>query len=231
MKKTFNFLGAFMLFSFLSFAQADTLKKTLIGGKINKIGLVGSVYGQFAGINGAFKPSGGGSVSFLFNERLGIGLSAYQFFNPNRTQGQLVTRASIAGVQLEYNTNPNKMVHFSFPLLIGAGSASSDSSYNRKSSRDFYRGSRGDGSDFYHSRNGRPNFAVIQPGVNVEVNVLKNMAVFGGVNYRIAVGSSSTDLSNKNLSGLGIQAGLKVGIFGMPVSKLKFRNSKNIEKV
>ena len=29
MKKSFNFLGAFMLFSFLSFAQADTLKKTL----------------------------------------------------------------------------------------------------------------------------------------------------------------------------------------------------------
>lgn len=227
MKSKLNFFAALLLISNVGLAQTDSLKQTLINGKINKVGVVASVFGQYSGINGSYKPSSGGSFSFLFNEKFAVGLSGFQFYNPNKVIGSIATRAKIGGLQLEYNTNPNKVVHFSFPLLIGVGSASRDSISSTSSN--YNRGGKGHrySDNWNYSRNNhRPNFGVIQPGINVEVNLLKNVAVFGGLNYRIAVGSTSSTLSNKDLSGLGIQAGLKVGLFGVPVSKLKIRKSK-----
>jgi hypothetical protein len=49
----------------------------------------------------------------------------------------------------------------------------------------------------------------IQPGVQLELNVLKHLRVFTGANYRFAVGENSTDA----MRGFVGTVGLKVGLF------------------
>lgn len=230
MKKSLNVFFACMLLSSVGFAQTDSLKQTLFSGKINKIGIVGSIYGQYAGINAGFKPSAGGSLTLLFNEKFGIGLGGYELFNPNLVIGSIKTRANVNGLMLEYNLNSQKMVHVSFPLLLGVGSARIDTVGS--ASRLYYGGHRGNGGHEGRGEYGsRGHFGVIQPGINLEVNVLRNVVLFGGVNYRIALKSSSSTLSNQDLSGLGIQAGLKFGVFGLPVSKLTFKKEKSLSDI
>jgi hypothetical protein len=223
MKKSLNVFFACVLVSTIGFAQTDSLKQSLFSSKINKIGIVGSLYGQYAGLNSGFMPSGGGSLSLLFNEKIGMGFGGYEFYNPNLTVGDTKTRARVNGLIFEYILNSQKMVHFSFPLLLGVGSASTE--IVSSTSKLYHDGHRGDynGRGEYSSRG---HFGVIQPGINLEVNVLRNVVLFGGANYRFALNSSSSTLSNKDLSGLGVQAGIKLGMFGLPVSKLTFKKEK-----
>ena len=54
-----------------------------------------------------------------------------------------------------------------------------------------------------------PKSLGIQPGVQLELNVLKHLRVFTGANYRFAVGENSTDA----MRGFVGTVGLKVGLF------------------
>jgi hypothetical protein len=227
MRKTVSVFFMTLFVSVTAFAQLQdsTSKQTLLGGKINKIGLVGSLYGQYASINGGFQPSGGGSVSLLFNEKFAIGVAGYSIHPQNNlVAGDTRTRGHVAGLQLEYTAKNSKMFHVSFPLLVGMGRASADTLLSTTS---VYAGSRGGhggkgyGRDNDNHDGNRTSFVVIQPGVNLEVNVLKYLTLFGGVNYRLAVNSSSSILTNDKLSGLGFQVGIKTGVFGVPLAKFQ----------
>lgn len=222
MRKTVSVFFMTLFVSVTAFAQLQdsTSKQTLLGGKINKIGLVGSLYGQYASINGAFQPSGGGSVSLLFNEKFAIGVAGYSIHPQNNlVAGDTRTRGHVAGLQLEYTAKNSKMFHVSFPLLLGMGRASEDTFSGTTSFLGKGYGGKRDGR-YPHDGN-RTSFVVIQPGVNLEVNVLKYLTLFGGANYRLAVNSSSSTLTNDKLSGLGFQVGIKTGVFGVPLAKAK----------
>ena len=223
--KTIKSLFVILLISQGVFAQESSNKQTLLGGKINKIGLVGSLSHQYTSINGDFKPAMGGSLSLLFNEKFAIGLAGYHFGDRPNSANALQTRGGVGGLQLEYIVKPSKLVHLSFPLLVGMGSISSDSSGNRGGQGFRPNGGKGSqgrfgvGFDDFNGRGDRTHFAVIQPGVNVEVNVLKYLTIFGGANYRIALNSNSSNFTNSKLSGVGFQLGIKAGLFGVPLKR------------
>ncbi len=222
---------AVLVISVSAIAQDST--KTLLGGKIKTIGIAFTSEGQYTGLNGGFKPSAGGSGMLIFNNKLGIGLGAYGIDDNNTTLGAIKTRAGYGGLQLEYTLNPTKAFHVSFPLLIGAGMASSDTVGSTSSS---YRGSKGRGGkggrgdfeggfDGYRGSRNQNTFGVVQPGVRFEVNLFKFARVFAGANYRIALNSTSSTttniLSNSKLSGLGVQAGVKIGLFNYNIKRNK----------
>jgi hypothetical protein len=216
MIKTFKTIFAILLVSNVLFAQETPQKQTLFSGKLHKIGIISSLSAQYTQFNNGFKPSMNGSISLLFNEKFGVGLAVYRIHDPNRTSGETKTNGMVGGLQLEYLTKPSKLVHLSFPLLIGRGVASSGlADMNFPYGRNGGRGSR----DF--DRRNSTRFLAIQPGVNVEVNLLKYLSMFGGVNYRIAFknNNNSSMLSNNDLSGLGFQLGLRGGIWGIPLKK------------
>ncbi len=204
-------------------AQDETSKQTLLSGKIQKIGIIASLSGQYVSLTGGFRPATGGSLSLLFNEKFSIGLGGYHVQNPNAVVGDLTTRGSVGGLQLQYITKPSKLVHVAFPLLIGVGYASSDTLTSRGERGN--KGKRGKndwgGWDVSKSSSNNATFGVIQPGINVEVNVLKYLSIYAGANYRIALNSSSTILPNNKLSGLGLEVGVKGGLFGFPLSRFK----------
>ena len=216
------------------FAQQDSLKaKTLLGGKVKQLGLLVSTEGQFSGLNGGFRPSSGASATLLINQKLGIGLAGYGIGSLNETVGQINTEAAYGGLQLEYTPKPMSVFHVSFPLLIGGGMARLDtvgvSSGSR--GRGFDGGGKGKGGkndkydaadsgyDGKSSFNRGATFGFIQPGVRAEVNLFKYAKLFAGVNYRIALNSSSTTLTNSKLSGFGVQGGLKFGFFDFNLRK------------
>ncbi len=172
---------------------------------------------QYGNMAGQFTSMGGVSLMVLFNQKLGVGFTAYGNsgnYVPkdlNLPEG-LGLRSHFSGARIEYTLNPNKKIHFSFPMLIGRGQASIDS---------LSKGHRYGYGSSYHNQphSDEISYLVIQPGVNLEFNVFRFMKVFGGASYRI-VTNSHTHSSTTNMveppmlgdmQGLSLNAGIKLG--------------------
>lgn len=105
------------------------------------------------------------------------------------------------GLLVEYTLFPRSKVHVSFPLTIGGGY--------------IYRSHYGQLSDttdsqnkWYHHGN---HFFVIEPGVKLEINVVKHLRVGLGISYRYSPeenhGITSPDLLNQLTGKLSLRFG------------------------
>jgi hypothetical protein len=125
------------------------------------------------------------------------------------------------GLHLEYTPKPNALVHVSFPLTIGMIAQEKyqspilyvtdplNNSTPQRGSFDHNRVGDRDWLDGFDKSFG------IQPGINVEVNLFKYAKVFGGVNYRFAMGK----FANENIQGIGGQFGFRFGVFNKAIKK------------
>ncbi len=168
----------------------------------------------------------GGTAMLHLNRKWGIGLSGYsndRRFAPKAlsSTNALALNTAFGGLKLEYTPNPNALIHVSFPLLIGGGMAQVDSLKNQtsKNGRDG-RDNWGRGNNNF--RNNGSSFFVVQPGINIEANVLRYAKVFVGASYRIVGGvtkenSTTTSVlpspTASQLSGVNLNFGMKVGLF------------------
>jgi len=196
--------------------------------KINSWGIYVApefTYGQYAG---DFTPMMGGSAMVVLNKKFAIGGNVSSIANRNFTPTDLSAtntmrmHARTAGLRMEYSFAPHKLVHFTIPLTIGVGRANADSTS--------FTGGFGPHEGGRLGRNGA-GFGFIQPGVNVEMNVFKYAKLFVGANYRIATnvfGNNTANLTTSQLSGLGINAGLKLGIFDKSCKKRDKSHHHNI---
>lgn len=176
--------------------------------------------GQYAS---AFTPIGSLSAMLNVNGKFAIGANVSgtvaRNFAPNNLSAtnDLALRARTAGLRMEYAFSPHRLIHLTVPLTLGVGGVNVDS-VGSFGFRDRERtGPTANG------RNG-VSFGFIQPGVNVEVNLFKYARFFAGVNYRIATNlfndnNNTYNVSTTQLSGLGINAGLKLGIFDYSCKK------------
>ena len=192
--------------------KQDSTKKiqTLFQGKINSFGLSVSPTFQF----GPMGPQAGMALALHLNNKWEIGGSFTRSLRGNRDDfatapqlGQQFHALSIA-----YTAKANKLIHLSFPLLIGAITSERDIQpigiMDPNTQPNPIIGGHGgirDGGMFWDG----PKSLGIQPGVQVELNVLKHLRVFTGANYRFAVGENSTDA----MRGFVGTVGLKVGLF------------------
>ncbi len=201
--------------------------------KLHYIGAYLSPELQYGSLAGAFTPISGMSAMLIFNKKWAVGMAGYgsaHNFTPTSisTAKALSFNANYGGLKLEYTPKPNDVVHVSFPLLIGAGMARIDSISARNGFRANKRGGRGRGVDFERRDFDRNEdaFFILQPGINVETNVLRVAKIFVGANYRIAAGKSTLTTTiptfiptSKQLSGLSLSFGAKIGIFAFDVQK------------
>ncbi len=192
--------------------KQDSTKKiqTLFQGKINSFGLSVSPTFQF----GPMGPQAGMSLALHLNNKWEIGGSFTRSLRGNRDDfatapqlGQQFHALSIA-----YTAKANKLIHLSFPLLIGAITTQNEVApigiMDPNTQPNPIIGGHGgfrEGGMFW----GGPKSLGIQPGVQLELNVLKHLRVFTGANYRFAVGENSTDA----MRGFVGTVGLKVGLF------------------
>jgi hypothetical protein len=212
MKKFLFFLFVVAAFATKTNAQ-DTVRTLIHPAKIRNFGIYIAPEFQYGQSNATLNSYAGNSTMIIFNKRYAIGVAGYRSvtdaFSPKGVT-PLVMRTAFGGGKIEYTVRPDAAVHVSFPLLIGAGDARVDSANARRGRYD-----RGNDFDDNETSVNRAQFFVVQPGINVEANLLRNIKLFAGVNYRITskIGTATTIVPTDALQGFGMSAGVRMGIF------------------
>jgi hypothetical protein len=175
-------------------------------------------YGQ---VRGSMTGLGGASAMLVLNKKWAIGATAQMSLDDNfvpKAVSPLTVRAAWAGGKIEYTPRPDALIHVSFPLTIGAGEASTDSlsSTNGRGEHDLLHDGKGGNS------NGN-GFIIVQPGMNLEMNLMRYAKFYVGANYRLSfLSDNKTALLPANtLQGFSINAGLKVGLFDFKLNRKK----------
>jgi hypothetical protein len=110
------------------------------------------------------------------------------------------------GFMLEYTLFPQKMVHLTFPVLIGAGGAT-------YVSEDEYMEWDDDEWDTSHKVLDTDAFFVIEPAVKAELNILRFMRLQAGMSYRFTDGFQMMNTSDDLMNNFTATVGLKFGKF------------------
>ncbi len=201
--------------------------------KITQIGFYIAPEYQYGQLRNGFTSFAGVSGMVIFNKSFAIGASMqrsiYLDYSPSAVK-PLNLRGSFGGLKMEYTVNPGSAVHLSFPLLIGGGMAEADSAsyFNSAIASDpmdmdgKFRHRR---NDFRRNRGYHNEYFIIQPGVQVEANLVKCVKLFAGANYRFSIPTYSTGNSSllpaSTLQGLSLNVGVKVGLFDINLKKKK----------
>jgi hypothetical protein len=206
-------LAIILLFVLLScpvMAQDETLFKGEIesgwyGGLLFKAGQINSETGFFVG----------GQGGWIINHRFVLGGKGYILVNPVDIEGlqNIVVGFGCGGALLEYIIASNKLLHFSIESMIGVGGVYNDVKEYTK----------------YHDSieyTGDACF-VLEPGINLMLNVAKNFRIGVGTTYRYVhgidydpgapyrnvIGDDYKNISDSDLSGVSAQIILKFGAF------------------
>ena len=111
------------------------------------------------------------------------------------------------GLLGQYTFKPKKIIHFSGQVLVGFGTTKD---YQQEKSSLF---------DNFWNITG-PGFFLVEPAMNVELNLSVKTRLFLGLGYRIVTGLDEdheliqlTKVTNKDLSGLNMIFGVKIGLY------------------
>jgi len=142
----------------------------------------------------------GGELAWVMNKKylLGFGVTglatrvkAPQIFP---VEG-LVLVSNYGGLLVGYIHNSHRLIHVEGQTLIGVGQA-------------FYRE-----PDYDASYDQDTVFFIVEPGVNAVLNVTSGFRLSIGVSYRMANHVHLLGLENKDISGLSLNVGFKIGRF------------------
>jgi hypothetical protein len=190
MKTKSTFIALLLSISSLSLIAQDVTDdnmQTLFGDGPVTIGGYGGprlAYSQFDGKDTWLMGGRGGAI---FNKTFVFGGAGYGIVNSpvfsnhtigDSTYNEVYLEGGYGGMLFEYIIKPNKVVHISIPLLVGAGGML----YTDK------RFSSSQGEDMDNHILSNSTFFVIEPGVEIELNVIKFMRIAAGINYRYASG-------------------------------------------
>lgn len=174
-------------------AQAQR-NETLSGNRRNTdFGGFGGPVVKFTRVAGEDVVMNGGRGGLIVNRRLVIGGGGYSLARDNIRTGFRFDngdapdlRFDYGGVELEFITRPSKLVHATFYTLIGGGQAR-------------YSSERTTGGSVLSQSLGSDVF-VIEPAVNVELNVTNWFRLGFGAGYRHVDGSDLPRVSDASLS-------------------------------
>jgi len=150
----------------------------------------------------------GANMAMVLGHQLNIGLAGYALssdvdVNYVMINGYWQTYAftgvlefAYAGILLEPVFFNKSAIHFTAPLIFGPGIGSV------RDTRIWENGSSNVGSDA---------FWVVEPGLNLELNITKVLRFNAGASYRFVFDSDLPGMSDKFLSDIAIMAGLKIG--------------------
>jgi hypothetical protein len=178
----FAFAGGVMAQDTL-FAKKQDEMKTVFGGRDGKIdhGGYGALTFGYTRIDDESALLIGGRGGWLINHHFTLGLAGYGFFNNLEQKSNVpdfknyMIAGGYGGLFLEAIIAPNYPVHVAIPLTIGAGGVSAyDPSYWDYNSDPNY---------YYYDYN-TSAFFVIEPGLEVEMNIVKFFRLSLGANYR-----------------------------------------------
>lgn len=203
MKTKLIFLLA--LIAFNASAQTKEATKTLFGTGKPSLGYFVSPscqIGDMAGSTAVMPGIGGG---LLFNERIYLGLNYKFIVTENTPIGETDTRLYLdrkwGGLKFEYATSPAKIVHLNFPLEAGISHIEYD-----------LKDAFGDRGGIAIPKNDA-TFAYIEPGVALEINLMKYAKLDLSAGYQFSSGVSFNHLTEKDLRGFVCGISLKIGMY------------------
>ncbi len=189
-----------MLFTVTLFAQEETL----LDMEDIEHGGWGGLVVKFSSVNDQFALLVGGRGGWIINHAFMIGFGGYGLVNDILSHvigpfGERFVDFGYGGLDLEYVFNSDRLIHLSLHALIGGGAVSI-----RGSSMNSWD------SGSHHSQDG---VFVVEPGMNLDLNIIKWFRLSAGASYRYVRGSSSGVSSNKELSGPSAQMTFRFGEF------------------
>ena len=206
-------LTALVVSSLLAFTQENDEPKmhTLFDSENTSIGGYGGLRIAYSNFNERDILMVGGRGGVIFNSSFVFGGAGYGIVNSpqfenvsfnNETYPTLFLQGGYGGVLFEYILKPNKVVHFTFPVVLGAGSVL----FADK-----------------HPLHGGPNynehiitnseFFVVEPGVEIELNVIQFMRIAVGASYRLTSEIDLPSMPTNSFNGLTTSISLKFGKF------------------
>ncbi len=196
----------FIIFTIIFSANAFAQEQTLVSGKLESGGYGAPVI-KFSSVNKSFALFVGGYGGWLINHTFMIGGGGYGLVNNiNFPQGPVLDyyyvplerkiQFGYGGLMLEYIGNYEKLVHYSFSVLIGAGGIT----YGY---RDFE----------YNSDYPVNSVFVLEPAVNLEINITTFFRIDCGAGYRLVTGVNMYGLKNADMGGPSLNLAFKFGKF------------------
>lgn len=178
--------------------------QTLISNNITHGGFGAPIFGVTS-VNG--QPSylrgvrGAWVINLTGEHTVNIGLARYRTrtdFSPAEWSGTDTDvpdmRTKYGGFELEYINRTYRLVHFSIQTLMGSGTVR-------------YSGNNPD------LNKTSDNYFVLQPGVNLNLNITRWFRLGGGLFYRYADGVNLEGTGSNDLSGIVSFVGLRFGKF------------------
>lgn len=191
--------GIYLLCTFLTIPLFAQEQETLLEGGIESGGF-GSVGAKITLLNDRACVITGAWGAWLINHHLALGGGFYNLTSAHTLRDSISMDMEYSGFTAEYIFMPESIVHYSAQLTLGGGSL------------DFSKvrvGSSGN-NDIVDDV-----FFVVEPGVNVEVNVISFMRFQVGASYRFVSGidNNNFDVTNADISGPSLNFMVKFGKF------------------
>ena len=191
-----------IVFCIIAFPLAA--QETLISGDLQSGGFGGPVV-KLSSVRGENAILVGGRGGWVVNKSFVIGGGGYGLVTNHdaRTSINGITpriRFGYGGLELEYINDADKLVHYGGMLLIGGGGVSLDTVKN--------------GSwDNNHDQMMNDEVFVIEPSVNVELNVTDFFRVMFSGSYRFISGVTISGAKNSDLTCPSAVLTLKFGVY------------------
>jgi hypothetical protein len=179
--------------------------KTLLGKNISHGGYFGLSLG-YSQVNNHDAVVGGAKLGWIINHSFVIGIAGNGFANnvsySSAENGHdYYLTGGYGGLFFEPIIGSRLPIHISFPITIGAGDAQLNQSY--------YNGA--DPWETYTTN--EEGFVLVEPGVALELNMLKCFRIAAGVSYRYTSDVRFDNFSPSALNGLTSTVTLKFGRF------------------
>ncbi len=190
--------------------QVFAAEETLFSGELSHGGFGGPVV-KFSQVNGINSVLAGGRGGWIINHSLIIGGGGYGLVNNIKAPGVYVdgVQANLVfgygGLELEYISRPNRLVHYSMYMLIGGGGISNT----------IFDEVGEDYENHHHYNHDIENdeIWVIEPALNVTLNVTSFFRISAGAGYRYVTGANLTGTSNSDLSNTAFNLTFRFGKF------------------
>lgn len=152
------------------------------------------------------------SGGIIINHNFSIGLEGVGILTNNNLKftgvndtADVYLYGGYGGLILEYRINPVQPVNIAFPLLIGGGGAAF-STWGPNN----WNNSHSDPNDSMYNWD---SYFVLEPGINIGINLLKFMRIDAGASYRLVQGLELPNTSSSMMSGFNAKIALKFGRF------------------
>ena len=187
--------------------------KTIFGNKDSKID-----HGGYAAISVGYTQIDkqdvmtlGGRAAWVIDHHVALGLAGKAFMNsvfiegdfPNTTENGLYMSGGYGGFFVEPIIAPNFPIHASFPVMIGGGGFV----LNDQTWHDY------NWDNEYYEPYDWDSYFVVEPGVDIELNVVKFFRVAFGASYRFTSNLHISEVPKDMMNGFSGSVTFKFGWF------------------